>query len=48
MDCVICGKFYFGTIRKAEPIRKGFCCLNCYLHKVLPAKNKQKEKEGKQ
>lgn len=36
--CVLCKKKFFGFGNNAQPLKKGLCCDDCNLTKVIPAR----------
>ena len=36
--CCICGKTFTGWGNNAEPVKKGICCGDCNINRVLPAR----------
>jgi len=41
MKCVICGKKIDGYGNNAMPLKKGRCCDECNITKVIPARFKE-------
>ena len=37
LKCCICGDAVVGTIEKADPVKDGLCCNDCYIMVVIPA-----------
>jgi hypothetical protein len=42
--CDICGRLCDITPKRAEPYSTGYCCNECYLKNVLPAKEKERDR----
>lgn len=36
MKCIFCGKEIIGFGNNAQPLKKGICCENCNITKVIP------------
>ncbi len=41
MKCVICGQPIIGYGNNAEPVANGYCCDECNLDTVVPARIQQ-------
>ena len=42
--CDICGRLCDIEPKRAEPYSIGYCCNECYLKNVLPAKEKERDR----
>ena len=45
--CVLCGKDFEGFGNNSEPLKKGNCCDDCNIMKVVPERLKQTRGEEK-
>ena len=39
--CVLCGQKFGGYGNNAQPVKKGQCCGECNITKVIPARMKR-------